>query len=325
MVTKKQKKRNVTILILVAIVLAIIGYNQFFAVSNPIRVCNGDCILKQDCNPCLSGETASNCIYTPYGISSINSYTSITAYCNSFGNPYQWSKQCTCTPSCTSNDYKACYNGDVYWYNSCGVRGSLYESCSYDCSGGVCITQTCTPNDHKECYSGNLYWYDSCGDRGSLAESCSYGCSGSQCSAQTCTQNYEKKCFNGDSYWYDSCGTLGDVAQYCDGDCINGECQIPQDCSYGQVQCIGAQYYTCSSSNTWELQGAVVGKCDVLCLADSDCAEGSSCDTALYSCVEIPAPDYLIIVLWVGGGIVVIGTLTYLLLKGKKGRRRRRR
>ncbi len=44
--------------------------------------------------------------------------------------------------NCVSQTYKECYNGDVYWYNSCGVRENMFEDCGgLGCSGCVCDVQ----------------------------------------------------------------------------------------------------------------------------------------------------------------------------------------
>jgi hypothetical protein len=45
------------------------------------------------------------------------------------------------TPTCTSHASYACYNGDVYWYNSCSQREERKQDCtsSQTCSNGVCV------------------------------------------------------------------------------------------------------------------------------------------------------------------------------------------
>lgn len=85
---------------------------------------------------------------------------------------------------CRTDSDKKCYNGDVYYYDSCGNRGNLYQNCtsSQTCSGGQCIS--CTPEYEKKCapYSNDVYWYDSCGNKGSVAEYCG--------SNKTCAYGY---------------------------------------------------------------------------------------------------------------------------------------
>jgi len=52
--------------------------------------------------------------------------------------------QVSVNQSCNSNSYKQCYNDDVYWYDSCGNRGSRYQECnsSQACYNGTCIGQS---------------------------------------------------------------------------------------------------------------------------------------------------------------------------------------
>ena len=47
----------------------------------------------------------------------------------------------SCT-NCVSQSYKECYDGDVYWYNSCGVHENMFDDCSeLGCLDGVCVDQ----------------------------------------------------------------------------------------------------------------------------------------------------------------------------------------
>ncbi|MCK4650486.1 hypothetical protein KAT36_04625 [Candidatus Pacearchaeota archaeon] len=64
---------------------------------------------------------------------------------------------------CTSHNYKSCYNNDVYWYDSCGVReGKLIE----------CGTSA---------YSGSNYCYNNDVYRNYITK----GCSGNSCTLST--------------------------------------------------------------------------------------------------------------------------------------------
>jgi len=64
------------------------------------------------------------------------------------------------TTICTSHASVGCYNGDVYWYDSCGVREEKKEDC--EC--------TSTVAEEPYCSSGSIY-----------EDTCSYGCSGGAC------------------------------------------------------------------------------------------------------------------------------------------------
>ncbi len=42
---------------------------------------------------------------------------------------------------CTSHDHQACYDNDVYWYDSCNNREEKAQECgAAGCSGGSCVT-----------------------------------------------------------------------------------------------------------------------------------------------------------------------------------------
>ncbi len=49
------------------------------------------------------------------------------------------------SPACCISHYETrCYLGDVWWYNSCGVREELRHECPGDCQNGACV---CTDGD----------------------------------------------------------------------------------------------------------------------------------------------------------------------------------
>ena len=59
------------------------------------------------------------------------------------GNPNCIGKQSlsgnnSCESQCTPHSSSACYNGDVYWFNSCGNAEDRKESCQLGCTGGAC-------------------------------------------------------------------------------------------------------------------------------------------------------------------------------------------
>lgn len=43
------------------------------------------------------------------------------------------------SPFCSANASSACFSNDVYWFDSCGIRGSVKADCgSNDCVNGAC-------------------------------------------------------------------------------------------------------------------------------------------------------------------------------------------
>ena len=93
-----------------------------------------------------------------------------------------------CVKECTTHAYKKCADGDVYWYNSCGVKENKYQECgttewgtNYKCSGNWiqkdkivrgCVNDACTVErewiNQKDCST--------------LGKSCSNG----QCESKPC-------------------------------------------------------------------------------------------------------------------------------------------
>jgi len=84
-----------------------------------------------------------------------------------------------------------CYNDDLYWYNSNGVREDKKEECGIGgCQNNACVI--CTPQEYFQCYNDDVYWYDSCNIRGSVKESCSDGCENNVC--KICLTDADENC-----------------------------------------------------------------------------------------------------------------------------------
>ena len=233
----KEQKIGIGVFLLVAIIF--FAFNNPFAISTSIRTCEGNCLTNIDCNPCLSGETASSCYYTP-STQAFPSYNSMYEYCSTLpSNPISWSKQCTCTiETCDSHEEKKCYSDDVYWYDSCGNREERDEECDYGCDNGQCEDepiQDCTTA--TECgtngYVSDNYCFESnvvkdfktftcsvgeCGNTiaKQLQEICTKGCTNGVCDGSPCIPD----CINKE------CGTDG-----CSGSC--GECDEGKICTAG--------------------------------------------------------------------------------------------
>lgn len=87
------------------------------------------------------------------------------------------------TINCTDHSYYKCYDGDVYWHDSCDNREDRKEDCLYGCENGVCMNQTinCTSHHEYRCYDQHVYWYDSCDTREGMKEQCEHGCESGAC------------------------------------------------------------------------------------------------------------------------------------------------
>ncbi|MFO7807109.1 MAG: hypothetical protein R6V40_01650 [Candidatus Moraniibacteriota bacterium] len=172
---------------------------------------------------------------------------------------------------CVSHDEKKCYNGKVYWYDSCGDREEEFNNCGssycdtsgneyYYCSGDMVMGAYDYYN--QGCSSGSCYgsWnYNSCGifmkeDCSAKPTNCGYGscddderpswgCSGGDCE-YSCS--YDSNCDTCDPQ---SCSDLGH------------ECGTHDDGCGGTVSCgsCGSSYCDtsgdvdryCSGGNAW--------------------------------------------------------------------------
>ena len=113
---------------------------------------------------CQSGNVYQNYItYTcnNLGTASSSCSNSTTAQLQTTCSGSQTCVSGSCTNTCTSNYQQRCVGNNIYWYDSCGVQGSLIQYCSNRCSGSTCITNYCTQNSSQRCSGSNLYWYDS--------------------------------------------------------------------------------------------------------------------------------------------------------------------
>lgn len=92
--------------------------------------------------------------------------------------------------NCESHNSYKCYNGDVYWYNSCDEREGIRYNCNstQTCLNGECVenVENCTTHASSNCSGGEVYWWNSCGER----EEIRYNCNSTQtCSNGQCINN----------------------------------------------------------------------------------------------------------------------------------------
>ncbi|MCX6791389.1 MAG: hypothetical protein NTV62_04370, partial [Candidatus Gribaldobacteria bacterium] len=211
------------------------------------------------------------------------------------------------TPQCIANDHKSCDNGDVYWFDSCNVRGALVKDCGsnvvedYICSldnklQKRTLSDTCSGKVCDQLISGYLTVLD-----------CNVGnlnCDVTQKKCVNfCTAHNYQKCDNNSIYYYNACGVREEAVKNCsDLDSVTSELRCnPSGTNWVQVKkikgvCSGndtvcstntewSDYKQCDSQQTCN-SGQCVGKIDV-CKAKSytACYSGSlfwfsSCDRA---------------------------------------------
>ena len=155
-----------------------------------------------------------------------------------------------CVSRCTSHHHKACYNNDVYWYDSCNRREGKYQECgqdywtdNYRCAGNWVQRE----KREKGCSGTACYEYS----RWQNCQNCAAEnrvCRNGQCVAE-CISHYTKKCYNNDVYWYDSCNRREEKYQECGSD------------SYGQWgarYCVNNKVY---QKMSYHYRGCSVGQC----------------------------------------------------------------
>ncbi len=102
--------------------------------------------------------------------------------------------RCVRDPNCqnvASQDSYSCFDDDVYWYDSCGVREDKKEECdNCSCSGNACVVNT---GNTAQCYDDDVYWYDCHGALASIKEDCE----GNGCSEGECLSPPALSCLNG--------------------------------------------------------------------------------------------------------------------------------
>ncbi|MDD2731790.1 MAG: PKD domain-containing protein [Candidatus Pacebacteria bacterium] len=121
-----------------------------------------------------------------------------------------------CGMGCVLRSSKQCFGNNVYWYDSCGNRGELYQACSSNqvCQNGQCVNTVCSSNSdcgtngyvgNTFCQSGNVY-----------QDYKTYTCLNPGTSSSSCTSSTEAK-----------------LKQVCSGGqtCQNGYCVQTQELS----------------------------------------------------------------------------------------------
>ncbi|MBI2529734.1 MAG: hypothetical protein HYW05_01140 [Candidatus Diapherotrites archaeon] len=149
--------------------------------------------------------------------SSNTTETRVVDYCSS--NETCESGQCK--PKCTSNAYTSCYNGDIYWYDSCNNRQEIKTDCG-DTTYGSWGNSYCSSNNVMQtrnvygpyCESSQCKSQTTTESR--IAETCDGQfnfCLGNSCIL--CDSHTSYQCTDNDVYWFNSCGTKEDKKQEC--------------------------------------------------------------------------------------------------------------
>jgi hypothetical protein len=93
------------------------------------------------------------------------------------------SGQCLPRFSCTPHYQTACYNGDLWWYDSCNRRESVHEYCEAGCINDRCIREYCSSG--WVCTDGYHRAYRHYDCTFSYSTYCQYGCEDGMCRPET--------------------------------------------------------------------------------------------------------------------------------------------
>jgi uncharacterized repeat protein (TIGR01451 family) len=225
---------------------------NFISGEAPATAYIGD-IIQIKCNygsgtlPCITGVhgTANDCSYVRMdGITAIYNCTAKVLglnnnYCNLFVYPQD--QRCLSTQShqinstnviskCTDHASKKCAGNTVYWYDSCGNKQELVQTCSQNqtCSNGACIDQPIACSTDAQCgtnaFTGSPF-----------------------CQGNNVYQNYI-------TY---KCNSAGTPASYCSNSTVSqlkASCTANQTCSNGS--CIN-QTIACSTNSQCGTNGVI--------------------------------------------------------------------
>ena len=207
--------------------------------------------------------------------------------------------------NCITDYQQKCYGNYVYWYDSCGNKQNLIQTCSSNqtCNNGACVTTSntnsnCVTNYQQKCYGNAVYEFDSCGNVGNLVQTClsSQSCNNGSCTGSSTSSS--NSCLaacplavNGTTYAVDCSGyvTACSSGQTCKLTYNNSATYNPTTGVISPTSTLtGAQCTTSSSNCTQNYQQECYGNsvyeydsCNNIgslvqaCLASQTCSNGS--------------------------------------------------
>lgn len=150
---------------------------------------------------------------------------------------------------CIEHSESDCFDGHIYWYDTCGYRQEIKLECSIGCERAACLSESgCSSHTEAACNLGHVYWFDSCGNREEKIAHCTEGCDKGRCInsgyGESCIENddgmdvFTKSNSTVGSYtMVDTCNRDGTLSErYCSGDKIllnRSKCPDGYTCSEG--------------------------------------------------------------------------------------------
>lgn len=172
--------------------------------------------------------------------------------CRQNGEEAACVKDQSASRDCTPKAYrKACVGQQIYWFDACGQRGDLVESCSTDkiCREGGCELGQANP----------------CGEQGKICARGERRCVSTQ--VQNCQWDAQKNCGNWDNP--EDCMPNESCR---DGYCQKDQVTCPNPCQIGSKRCVGVAIQTCEAADDPSCgQWGMIDTCE----AGAMCVEGS--------------------------------------------------
>jgi len=159
--------------------------------------CSGSTCVKKCSSSNCSGCCSNGTCYSGTSTSKCGSNGNTCSYCS--GGRQCVNRSC----QCKSNVSKKCYGGHMYWYNSCGQRGSRAQTCSCGCSSSGCKSP-CSFCGNGKCDSNETPATCSkdCGPK------CQNNIKPSPCKYSSCGVGVSGTCSSKTSGWHRVSGSL---------------------------------------------------------------------------------------------------------------------
>lgn len=157
-------------------------------------------------------------------------------------------------------DYKGCYGGDLFWFDSCGQVVELSRTCENGCAENACLGEeeevggatgqtsggggTTEPpaeeppscaGTKKSCVGSDVWLVDGCGQTVDFVTECTHGCAFGSCKADPCAGT-AIVCSSGDLWTVDGCGKKIQKKQSCSHGCSGTTCKA-DPCAGTKVAC----------------------------------------------------------------------------------------
>jgi hypothetical protein len=145
-----------------------------------------------------------------------------------------------CVQRCQPNNYKACYSGSLYWFNSCNQRGDLFQNCGNSTEEDY----ICKDNILKKRILRDACINNKCDRQISDYEVVTICSQNTYCDVTQkkcvplCTTHASRRCEGNAVYYYNSCGQREEQVEDCSShDALTNEYRCdPNGANWTQVK-----------------------------------------------------------------------------------------